>query len=335
MSKISISKILKLPWSGICLAALLLAGLATQARADTFGICDSEAASGGANVSNATYSTSASTGCVPGFNSSLATGGSVSPTSLGAGLTTASLTVDQLMPFGGTAISTSTASLDNGTLSLYADTQGGTGSCGGTCVGTGGRSTPEAIFDDTLHFTITDGAPSAIVTIHAHLDGTIASEGLNTFGYTLMDQFSLGGGSACWDSAGGVSGSGFGLCGSQNFGFSNPTFTNQTATGFDFTGTFSVTNGEASVLFAALQADCQNGAACDFSHTSTLSLSLPSDVTFTSASGVLFTQSQTAVPEPSSSVPLLAAMFAIGLAARRRAAARRLLAALASPRPQF
>src|SRR5579863_8660780 len=109
MSKISISKILKLPWSGICLAALLLAGLAIQARADTFGICDSEAASGGANVSNATYSTSASTGCAPGFNSSLATGGSVSPTSLGAGLTTASLTVDQLMPFGGTAISTSTA----------------------------------------------------------------------------------------------------------------------------------------------------------------------------------------------------------------------------------
>ena len=309
-----------MPWlgGGVCLGALLLAGLATPARADTFGICDSEGAFGGANVSSATYSTAASTGCAPGFATSLVTGGSVSPTSLGAGLTTATLTVDQLMPFGGTAVSTSTASLDKGTLGVYADTQGGTGGCGGTCVGTGGRSTPEALFDDTLDFTITDGAPSANVTIFAHLDGTIESQGLNTFSYSVTDQFRIGGGSVCWGSSGGTAPNGFGPCGSQNFGFVNPTFTNQTATGFDFSGTFSVTNGESSVLFAALQADCQNVALCDFSHTSALSLSLPSDVTFTSASGVLFTQSNTAVPEPSTDALLLTVVFGIGLSARRR-----------------
>jgi hypothetical protein len=87
--------------------------------------------------------------------------------------------------------------------------------------------------------------------------------------------------------------------------------TNESAGGFDFSGTVNVTNGQAIPLSMLLQLNCIGGETCDFSHTAAVSFSLPSDVTFTSDSGVLLTQTvASAVPEPASF-----ALIGAGLAA--------------------
>ena len=157
----------------------------------------------------------------------------------GAGLTTGTLTLEQPLTFGRTGVASSTASLDQGVLRDPADTQGGIGGCGGTCTSTGGRMIAESAMSDNVHFTITDAANSAIVTLHAHLGGAITPEGTSGDNYNIFEQFILGG-SGCWGSATGL---GAQPCLSQNFGFLTSSFTNQSATGFDFTGTFQVTNG--------------------------------------------------------------------------------------------
>jgi len=177
----------------------------------------------------------------------------------------------------------------------------------------------ESLMSDNVHFAITDTASSAIVTFHAHLGGALGSQaGSNTNNYNIQDQFILGG-SGCWGSATGL---GDGPCGSQNFGFLTSSFTNQSATGFDFTGTFQVTNGATDPFFAALNVDCSGGATCDFSHTAEFSLSLPSDVTFTSDSGVLFSQTAAVgTPEPGT-FGLVAAAF-LGVMVQRRRLANR------------
>jgi len=302
---------------------VLLAALAAQANASPVGICLTNSGFGNGNISTAQYATAVvSAGCIPGFSSSLGSDGVVNPTSLAPGLTTATLTLTQPMTFGGNAVATSTASLNQGVLRDNSDTAGGLGGCGGTCTTTGGRAIAESAMSDNLHFTITNGASSAIVTFHADLDGTIGLEaGSNANNYNIMDEFILGG-SGCWGSATGL---GFQPCGSQNFGFLTSSFTNQSATGFDFTGTFQVTNGATDGFFAALNVDCQGGAACDFSNTASYSLSLPSNVTFTSDSGVLFSQTGTtaATPEPGTFGAVGVALLGAVALLRRSAKSRR------------
>lgn len=287
---------------GACLGAVLLAAAAIPARADsTFGICVIDSAFGTGGESTAQYATTAVTaGCVPGFSSSVGTGGSINPTSFGTGLTSATLTATQ-----GTTSASSTASLGQGVLRVSSDTDGSPGS---------GRGIAEALFDDTLHFTITDTAPSALVTLNVHLDGSIVAEDATAFSYNILDEFGLGG-TVCWGSTGGATP--FSLGTSCN-GYTTFSLINQTISGFDFSGTFSVTNGMTSLFFAALQADCGGGGRCDFSNTNSFSLTLPSNVTFTSDSGVLFTEKASTVPEPSGVALCLSAMLAIGVAVRRR-----------------
>ena len=291
------SKLIKISWG-----LAMLAGLASQARAGTFGICLLPGLIGTGGSSSAEYATVNVGGCGIGFSSSLTPGAVLSPGPLGPGLTTATLGINQPMSAGGvdtgTVSAISGASLDQGLLRVYGDSEGFLGSCGGSCLTTGGRTFPEALLEDTLHFTITDAASSAIVTFRAHLDGIAAlGSGATGAGYSVTETWGLGGG-GCWESLGGGDGNGFGPCLSGNGGYISSSFSNQTATGFDFTGTFSVTNGQSSIFFATLQEDCAGGALCDFSNTASFSLSLPSDVTFASDSGVLFTQQQSDAPEP-------------------------------------
>jgi len=79
------------------------------------------------------------------------------------------------------------------------------------------------------------------------------------------------------------------------------TFTNTSQGGFNYSGTIYVTNGEAIGLTSALALACVSSEVCDFSHTAALSFVLPGDVTFTSDSGVLLTQTGgSTAPEPAS-----------------------------------
>jgi hypothetical protein len=82
-------------------------------------------------------------------------------------------------------------------------------------------------------------------------------------------------------------------------GWNTFSFTNNTQTGFNFTGTLTVTNGEVVPIQFLQQIDCGDGTICDYSQTGQISLTLPSDVTYTSASGVFLTETS-GVPEPSS-----------------------------------
>jgi hypothetical protein len=293
--------------------SLLLAVLAAHAHAGPIGICLVSSDTGTSN-SSALYATAiVQAGCVPGFTSSIGPGGAVNPTSLAGGLTTATLSVSQLMPFGGTAVATSTASLNQGVLRDYSDSEGSVGGCGGSCTTTGGTSTAESLMSDNIHFTITNGASSAIVTMHAHLDGVIGFEGTTAQNYNIQDSFTLGG-TSCWES---LTGLGISQCTSSNFLTSS--FSNQSASGFDFTGTFQVTNGVTDPFNASLQTSCQGGALCDFANTASFSLSLPSNVKFTSDSGVLFSSASTATPEVGTFLMAGVTLLGVGLFRRRNA----------------
>jgi hypothetical protein len=299
-------------------ALLFLAGVASQARAATiFGVCVLPAVQTQLGTSSADYSnTTGVSGCNGGFTTSLQPGAVLTPASLPSGLTTASLTLTQPMTSGGTAVATAAASLDQGALHLYGDSQGTLIGCGGSCMTTGGSAFPQAYIEDTLHYTISDAAPSAIGTFHAHLDGVIGLE--SGFGnYGISETFLFGGASGCWQSD---TGTGFQPCGAQNYGWLTSSFTNQTASGFDFTGTFNITNGMSGLFLAGLQMNCGGGALCDFSNTASFSLTLPSDVTFSSDSGVLFSQQASSVPEPATFICAGAALTLLGVLRRRKKA---------------
>jgi len=80
-------------------------------------------------------------------------------------------------------------------------------------------------------------------------------------------------------------------------------FTNQTASGFDFTGVLNVTNGENTSLSLSLSLGCSSGETCDYTNTGTFNWVLRSDVKVTPDSGVFLSQvGGTSVPEPASFV---------------------------------
>jgi hypothetical protein len=297
----------------------VLAAIAAPAQATpTFGICTVNAASAqyssGPLNSSAQYTSGPSfpdQGCVSGFNSSVAPGGSVStrPFSLSPGLTTATVTVSQLAPFGGNpALSVSTASLDQGALHVNSDSQAAVGSCDGSCLSTGERATSEAEFYDTLH-----SLNAGTVTFVAGLEGSIGLvANANSASYTLQEIFQIGGASGCWGSQFGL---GFAPCGSQNFGFGGTGFYFQAYNGFGFTGTFDVTAGETTTFKTFLLVDCSGGYGCDFSNTATFGIS---GVSYTEDSGVLFSQPSSSVPEPGTWCAMGVGLLVLG-GLRRRA----------------
>jgi hypothetical protein len=287
-------------WS-VSWGSVLLAALAAHASAGPVGMCINSIAYGNnGNITSVQYATVAGGGCNPGYSSSIGLGGSVAPAFIPPGQTIASLEADQPST-SGVSDAYSYASLDAGLLrdrSLSAV-----------------RADSLSFIEDNVHFAINNGAGSATFQFNAHLSGSLGVLGFNS----IQDQFSLGG-SGCWDSQNGS----FGPCGSGNFGWITSSFTNLTAHGFDFTGTFSVTNGQVLPFSADLQAVCSQGAQCDFSNTALFSLTLPSNLTFTSDSGVLFTQPPggATTPEPGTFGVIAVGLLTVGVLRRRRCVGR-------------
>jgi hypothetical protein len=93
--------------------------------------------------------------------------------------------------------------------------------------------------------------------------------------------------------------------------------------GFEvFHGVITIPNGQSTDgLYADLNMLCGGGiggSSCDYTHTGSLSFGLPTGVSFSSASGVLLTQTAATVPEPASVVLLGLSLCAIGIGRFRR-----------------
>jgi hypothetical protein len=85
-----------------------------------------------------------------------------------------------------------------------------------------------------------------------------------------------------------------------------------------FHGVFAIPAGLSTDSLNAFFAISAAGATADYSHTGTLSFGGLNGVSFTSASGVLLTQTPAAVPEPGSWILMMAGLVLIGLAKWRK-----------------
>jgi hypothetical protein len=268
---------------------------------------------GAVGTANATYINSNNGGNgylgsqTPGITSTLTSPGSnlsSSPSPAPGGLSSVALDLASY----GSAMDTS-ASMQSGTTHMYAYSIGDNVP-GPSGVSTNDQSTIQ--FADNLIFTV-GGTGTDTITFNFALDGTIGNSTGPTFGnaWTMAAEQNFGTGFMNWQSGAGISSPDTAF----TAGWNTFSFTNNTQTGFNFTGTLTVTNGEVVPIQLLQQVECGDGTICDYSNTAQMSLILPSDVTYTSASGFLTQQAgSSSVPEPGSfslvGLGILAAVWA-------------------------
>jgi hypothetical protein len=279
------------------LALLAAVVIAASGPAHAAGTCLYEAVtltgSGGVVTYQSNGNSTGGTG-VCGFFAGLNTSGSqgflVSPSSMPLGLTSGTLSIATV---DSNTFATGTASLESGTVGSVSHS----------------NSTPltiaagKSVLEDTVHFTITNGAASAPVTVQVHEDGAWNGVGniQNGVGFSFGGDFS-------YDSSdppfpGQTVGIRRHMSTSVQPSWASFAFTSESGTGFDFNGVFNVTNGQNVPLHMQIITNCQLGAICDFwtcttpalCHGGRFSLVLPSNVTFTSDSGVLLSSGLPAI----------------------------------------
>jgi len=246
-----------------------------------------------------------------GFTNNLGAGQSVNPTSLAPGLNTATITVTDTT--GNSAVSSSYADLVTGTMRNYAN---GSSTANAT-------ATAYSWLADTVTFNYT-----GTVTVTAHMSGT---DSLSTLTNSSMAQaqYYVGFGSSAFSYTGTEQSNGTtlvptfgpgGIYPATPIGWNSYNFTNQSATGFDFTGTANVIAGTPVAIDVAFQVLCQGGMTCDYRNTGTVSLVMPTGDSFVSNSGVFLTGSAASVPEPASYGTVVMGLLAIGGVLKQRKA---------------
>ena len=166
-------------------------------------------------------------------------------------------------------------------------------------------------FQDLLTFTNLSGQV-ADITVSWTFDGTVNLTSLNSSNYSVISLFCFGSGTSCggnantlphgplslstfeYQNAGGTITNNVPVSGWVNFSVTPVT------NGEMFSGTYAVPTGTSTAsLNAYLDLTCIT-ANCDYSHTGALNIgTLPSGVSYSSASGVLLTQQpSSAAPEP-------------------------------------
>ena len=174
-----------------------------------------------------------------------------------------------------------------------------------------------SLIRDYLTFSVASAA-GADVTVTAHLGGSIALGDPNYANGDVRMAVNLGGYFTYYeyeDTGGTFSGAPGAVLGD----FSSYSFTNETPSGFDFTGVFHVTDQERVPFSLGLYLDCSY-STCDFGNAGRIGLSTPDGVSYTSDSGVFLTGTTAVapVPEPETWALLAAGFGALASVARRR-----------------
>jgi hypothetical protein len=203
------------------------------------------------------------------------------------------------------------AAMATGATHMYASSIEDTTGC---CVETLDALSVE--MKDQLTFAVS-GTGSDTIGVAFSLDGNVKPGNVGAGSWVQTIEYNFGNPLLFWQS-----GSGFNSpTTAPTTGWNTASFTGNSLTGFNFVGTLTVTNGEVVPISFIQQLNCNNGAVCDFSNTGQLSLTLPSDVSYSSASGVFLSQGVTATPEPSLVFLTGVGFVAIGYTGRRRQAA--------------
>jgi hypothetical protein len=182
--------------------------------------------------------------------------------------------------------------------------------------GNGPTATSNAAFFDTLTFNIPNATDSTVTNLGIHwvVDGTYAFQGDGNISVDLPVLFGSAEIDPTWSTSQAPT---FHF----DFGWVSESVNALDTQNFDFLGFIQVTGAHPSVAVrGAINLACGTTIICndDFSHTGTIGLVLPSDVTYTSASGVFLSTGQASpVPEPSSFVLLGLSLAGIGFVRRR------------------
>lgn len=246
--------------------------------------------------------------------------GLTSPTTMPLGLTTATLSsIGSNIPYGhATGEASATADLSGGVLrsttASFADVpfqQVGPVSA---------RVETTAVMQDFVTFAVAS-SEGADVTVSAHLDGNYAlSDPYYSNG--SADMTVVFGGSFTYYAGLNAAGDITAYHGAVLGDYSSYTFSNETPTGFDFTGVLHVTDQERIRVAAGLYLDC-SFSSCGFGNTARIGLDVPTGVSYTSDSGVFLAGANAVapIPEPETWAMLLAGFAVLGGMARRRAKA--------------
>ena len=293
----------------LLLLCLLLLSPARFASAQSVGICLTALGSGGSgNVGTVSYASTSGLGsCTAGFAASVTGVGSTSPGSLAPGLTSATLGASGTSsgPDSGTGVAQTTASLDRGSLGLFADASQHTGF-------QGVQATSTSNLFDVVTFHLAPPLVSAQVSLVAHLNALRTSPPGGGSSFGLSTVLNAGAGGFAWSS----NPSGFG----PNPGATG-TFTNQSASGFDWQSTIEVADGQTLAISFQAQANANTGWVVDGgANAARLSLFVPNGVSFTSSSAAFLT----AVPEPDGMSLVGAGFVGLSVLASARGARRSL-----------
>ena len=232
--------------------------------------------------------------------------------------------------------SSASANLATGVLRAY-----GQGFCSGTGFPANACGDGQALAEmqDLITFTNTTGQTQDI-TVSFAFDGSAGSSLDHVFTF-----FCFGATANCAGNANGAGPHGpiggppvfkftedciDGNCGNPNpttvmptGGYVSSSVTGANTTTEAFTGVFAVPAGMSTdALNAWMQISCGDGDTCDFSHTATFGMSTVNGVSFTSSSGVLLSQTRSAVPEPSSWAMMLIGGLGVATGIVRRGRGR-------------
>jgi hypothetical protein len=296
--------------------AALLSSAAPVLRADPINYLNLTTQVGNINVQGGIVSYTSNGGA--GINVTAGTSYSV-PTSLGltdATVQAANTTFDQLANSDISVSALATADLASGSVGVYALPQA-------IPVGQGYNSNQaiaSATLNDLLTFNVA-GASSSTVTdigVTFTVDGTV-SPGTSAANGGVESEYNLKLGDGTIDYVYDTGDSNPNLI-PINDGWVSTAITSESPDSFVFSGVYALTGATDPLnIQMLLSLNCTGNASCDVSHTGAVSFTLPSNVTFTSASGVFLTQPVTsATPEPS--YTLVAGIGFLGLVvfARRR-----------------